>query len=153
MKNQYKFFTIIILISSLASAQSYQCQEKLLNCKEMVINGFKNNDVSFTNKLSDELVQMQQCDPTLGAKFTSWYDNFVANYKTEINNELEQLQREKQSVKDAAEEVRVQSINNSNIRNQQLINQARSNSNSNSNKSNNKTNNDDLHPFGAGSIR
>lgn len=152
MKKQYKFFAILLLIASFTSAQSYHCQEKLLNCKEMVIKGFKNNDVSFTNKLSDELVQMQLCDPTLGAKFTSWYDNFVANYKTEMNNELEQLQREKQQVKDAAEEVRVQSINNSNMRNQQIINQARGNSNSSKSNSS-KTNNDDLHPFGAGSIR
>lgn len=113
--------TYILLSYINANSQNNSCQQKFLNCKEMIINSFKNNDTSYTAKLSDELYQMQLCDSSLGKKFTSWYSNFIENYKSEIDNEIEQLKLEKENIQETANQVRTQSLNNTNQFNQQII--------------------------------
>jgi hypothetical protein len=113
MKNHYKYITLLLLIVSFAKAQSNHCQEKLLNCKEIVINGFRNNDINFTNKLSDELLKLQLCDATLCKQFTNWYENFAVNYKTQMDSELQNLQNEKYQIEQQTQTVRT---NTSNIR-------------------------------------
>lgn len=111
MKNHYKYLSVLLFVSSFANAQSNNCLEKFLNCKEIVINAFKDNNTNFTNKLSDELTQMQICDPSLGAKFTLWYQNFADNYKTQMNDELLQLQKDKQQVQHETSQVRTNTNN------------------------------------------
>jgi len=104
----FSFFKLI--------GQTTNCQDKFLNCKEIVIQAFVDNDTNFTSKLNNQLVQMQLCDPSLTGRFTIWYKNFVANYKTEINNELQNLQNEKEMISIQTNNVKAES--NKNLSNQ-----------------------------------
>jgi hypothetical protein len=153
MKKQYKYFLFLVVITSFTYAQSNRCYERFVNCKEIVINGFKNNDPNVSNKLTDELVAMQMCDSSLGAKFTAWYQNFATNYKTQINDELMQLQQEKQQVQEQTSQVRTNTSNAIIKQNQKYMEQSKNNAQNNNNVNSKNTNSQEKRtPLGPGEV-
>jgi hypothetical protein len=150
-----------ILIIALIFGYSYpaicqsNCYEKFLNCKETTIELFRNNNQSNTDKLTDQIVEMQICDPALGEKYTNWYNNFVESYKENLDSETANLKNEKAQLAQEAANTKKNMYKNLETNIQDMGKNIETNTKNKNSKTNGMSQEDydALHPYGAGSIR
>ena len=97
MKNQNPLLSLLVLISGFSYGQSEDCNLMINDCKQVIIQAFKNN-TTVPNNLSEKLYQMALCDSKASAAFNEWYTNFNKKTKEELEIEVAILQAERKNI-------------------------------------------------------